>query len=249
MQMMLDDGIEKIRQGITTIEEVARVCPAEQEEKPHLLTCPDCGGMLPTDNPVCPHCQTTSPMTCRKCGAKLDEQWKVCPFCSLPVQQNVKPIVPQVPGEISVEPPVEAEAVSHPIRIVAADDEAHIRDMVKLLLEKKGYYVISAIDGQDALEKIHAELPDLIVLDVNMPKRDGFSTCKAIRSSVETMFIPVIMLTGQDSVEEKLEGLSSGADDYITKPFNAEELLARIDTVLRRTSRQKGSAVLRGSGE
>jgi two-component system response regulator ResD len=71
-----------------------------------------------------------------------------------------------------------------------------------------------------------------------MPKRDGFSVCKAVRSSVETMFIPLIMLTGQDSIEEKLQGLSSGADDYITKPFNTDELLARIETVLRRSYQQ-----------
>ncbi len=248
MQMMLDDGIEKIRQGLTTIEEVARVCPVEQEERPNLLTCPDCGGMLTADNPVCPHCQTTPPRTCRECGANLDEQWKVCPFCGIPVQKDMKIPAPRVPEEISVQQPVESEAESDTIRVVAADDEAHIRDMVKVLLETQGYHVISAVDGQDALNKIRAELPDLIVLDVNMPKRDGFSVCKAVRSAVETMFIPVIMLTGQDSIAEKLEGLSSGADDYITKPFNAEELLARIDTVLRRASRSQGSAALHGGG-
>jgi type IV pilus assembly protein PilB len=131
--------------------------------------------------------------------------------------------------------PIQSNMQKQDIRIIAADDEAPIRDMVKLLLEHQGYQVIPAVDGEDALEKIRAELPDMIILDVVMPKRDGFSVCKAVRSSVETMFTPVIMLTGQNSIEEKLRGLSLGADDYITKPFHADELLARIETVLRRS--------------
>jgi DNA-binding response OmpR family regulator len=125
------------------------------------------------------------------------------------------------------------------IRILVADDEARILEMVKLLLEHQGYQVIPAWDGEEALEKIRSELPDMVILDIIMPKRDGLAVCKAVRSSVETMFIPIVMLTGQDSVEEKLRGLSAGADDYITKPFNADELLARIEAVLRRSYQKR----------
>ena len=193
MHTMLADGIEKIRQGITTIAEVARVCYVEPDE-----------------------------------SGKADESGKPA--------ESGKPIeVADVAEPAAALVPIQANLQKRDIRIVAADDEAPIREMVKLLLENQGYHVIPAVDGEDALAKIRAELPDLVILDVMMPKHDGFAVCKAVRTSVETMFTPVIMLTGQDSIEEKLQGLSSGADDYITKPFHAGELVARIETVLRRS--------------
>jgi len=123
-------------------------------------------------------------------------------------------------------------------RIVAADDDADIRGLVGSLLATAGYSIIPAVDGDDALQKVREERPELVILDVMMPKRDGFAVCEELRSNVDTMFTPVIMLTAQDSIEEKLRGLRLGADDYITKPFNAQELLARIEIVLRRTYRQ-----------
>jgi len=123
-------------------------------------------------------------------------------------------------------------------RIVAADDDADVRGLVGSLLATAGYTIIPAVDGDDALQKVRDERPELVILDIMMPKRDGFAVCEALRSSVDTMFTPVIMLTAQDSIEEKLRGLRLGADDYITKPFNAQELLARIEIVLRRTYRQ-----------
>ncbi len=159
--------------------------------------------------------------TCEECGEILKTEWHICPFCG----------TEKAPKAVSTH-----ENKPAAIRIVAADDEAQVRDLVRALLEQAGYEIISAVDGDDALEKIQTELPDLVILDVVMPNRDGFSTCKAIRSSVETMFLPVIMLTAQDSIEEKLTGLKAGADDYITKPFNSKELLARIEIVLRRAS-------------
>lgn len=220
MQTMWEDGIEKIRQGVTTIEEVARVCPLEQNEMQTTHQSSECGKI------------------CQECDAKLEEQWNMCPFCGTHISDDA-PVATPCDPEVCVQTLVQSGSDPQTLRVVTADDEASVREMVKILLETKGYQVIPAVDGTDALEKIHAELPDLVLLDINMPGQDGFSVCKAVRSSVETMFIPVIMLTAQDSLEEKLEGLTSGADDYITKPFNAEELLARIDTVLRRASRQK----------
>ena len=89
--------------------------------------------------------------------------------------------------------------------------------------------------GEEAIEKLRAERPDLVILDVNMPKKDGFAVCKEMRATMDTMFIPVIMLTAQSSIEYKLQGLSLGADDYITKPFHPAELAARIEVILRRS--------------
>ncbi len=238
MRSMLADGIEKIRQGITTIEEVARVCPIDKDESLAGISCPECGRSIAAPDALCSFCQHKLRSACRECGADLQDQWIVCPFCATPISDTVETL-PGYVSKASEPAPIQSEIDKQAPRIVAADDEPHIRTMVRLLLEKQGYYVIQAVDGEDALEKIRAELPDLVVLDVNMPRRNGFSVCKAVRSSVETMFTPVIMLTGQDSIEEKLEGLSSGADDYITKPFQADEFLARIDTVLRRSSQQR----------
>lgn len=240
MKTMLQDGIEKIHQGITTIEEVSRVCYVEPDEAGRTeivrtIECPECGKTITETEDICPFCQYHLYETCEQCGAKLEATWLLCPFCGNRTPKSPETGLPAVPIPPTA---LQSDKQKREIRIVAADDDPPIRDMVKLLLETQGYQVISAGDGEEALEKIRSELPDMAILDVIMPKRDGFSVCKAVRSSVETMFIPVVMLTGQDSIEEKLQGLSSGADDYITKPFNTDELLARIETVLRRSYRQ-----------
>jgi len=240
MQTMLDDGLWKIRQGLTTIEEVARVCYVEPEELQSTRECPDCGKLFPQSAAQCPFCQPRSSRTCEQCRAALEESWRFCPVCGAqtpeaqmqPLGMAGKPHEPEMPA-----------APETVIKIVAADDDEMIRNMVKLLLETKGYQVIPAVDGQDALEKIRAEVPDLIILDVMMPKMDGFGVCEAVRTAIETMFIPVVMLTGQDSLEEKQRGLSLGADDYITKPFRADDLLERIDAVLQRAYRREGEEI------
>lgn len=232
MKTMLQDGIEKVRQGITTIEEVARVCYVEPDESVRTIECPECGKTLTENEDICTFCQSHLNKICGQCGAKLEDTWQLCPFCGTQTPKEPETDRQAVPTSPT---PIQFDMQKREIRIVAADDEPPIRDMVKHLLETNGYQVISAVDGDDALKKIRSELPDMVILDVMMPKRDGFSVCKAVRSSMETMFIPIVMLTGQDSIEEKLQGLSLGADDYITKPFNADELLARIETVLRRS--------------
>jgi type IV pilus assembly protein PilB len=232
MKTMLQDGIEKVRQGITTIDEVARVCYVEPDESVRTIECPECGEALTENEDICTSCQSYLNKICGQCGAKLEDTWQLCPFCGTQTPKEPETDRQAVPTSPT---PIQFDMQKREIRIVAADDEPPIREMVRLLLETSGYQVISAVDGDDALEKIRSELPDMVILDVMMPKRDGFSVCKAVRSSVETMFIPIVMLTGQNSIEEKLQGLSLGADDYITKPFNADELLARIETVLRRS--------------
>lgn len=225
MRTLLDDGIEKVRQGITTLEDVARVCLIDQDvaaSRPQ-----------PAERIAAP--EKEAQKFCPQCAVPVEHAWNVCPFCATILKESLTGLPQSIRPFVQ---PIQTEVDKQAIRIVVADDEPQIRDMVTLLLEQQGYQVIPAVDGDDALEKIRTELADLIVLDVNMPKRNGFSVCKNMRSSMETMFIPVVMLTGQDSLEEKLEGLSSGADDYITKPFEAKELLARIETVLRRSYHQ-----------
>jgi two-component system KDP operon response regulator KdpE len=117
--------------------------------------------------------------------------------------------------------------------ILVVDDEPPIVRLVKAKLKVDGYEVLTAYRGEEALTILEDEVPDLIVLDVMMPDMDGFETLRRIREHSQ---VPVVMLTARGSDADKLKGLQSGADDYVTKPFNPDELEARIGAVLRRTA-------------
>ncbi len=120
------------------------------------------------------------------------------------------------------------------ISVLVVEDEKNILDLLRMYLEKEGYAVTVADDGGQGLAKFRAIKPDLVLLDVMMPVMDGWSVCKAIRAESQT---PVIMLTAKGETDDKVTGLKSGADDYITKPFEMKEVLARIEAVLRRSDR------------
>jgi two-component system response regulator MprA len=126
--------------------------------------------------------------------------------------------------------------------ILVVDDDRKITDMLRRTLIYEGYRVATAADGEEALIKAQSERPDLVVLDWLMPKLNGIETAKALRG---TSPVPILMLTARDAVEQRVEGLDSGADDYLVKPFAPEELLARIRALLRRTdTTEKGSTVV-----
>ena len=116
--------------------------------------------------------------------------------------------------------------------ICVVDDERRIIDFVRIYLEKERFSVISYIDGPTALEGIRSAEPELVVLDVMLPGMDGFEICRTLRA--EKNNVPIIMLTARDEEIDKIIGLELGADDYLTKPFNPRELIARIKAVLRR---------------
>ncbi len=116
--------------------------------------------------------------------------------------------------------------------ILVVDDDKKLVEMLRRTLSYEGYKVLTAADGADALTQARAEKPDAVVLDWMMPGMDGIEVAKRIRSADAT---PILMLTARDSVENRVEGLDSGADDYLVKPFAPEELLARIRALLRRT--------------
>jgi two-component system alkaline phosphatase synthesis response regulator PhoP len=116
--------------------------------------------------------------------------------------------------------------------ILIVDDESNIIELVRVYLEQEGYQLISSLDGESAIQKIHNESPSLVVLDVMLPVLDGFEVCKKLRA--EGNQTPIIMLTARDDDIDKIIGLELGADDYLTKPFNPRELVARIKAVLRR---------------
>ncbi len=119
-------------------------------------------------------------------------------------------------------------------RILVVDDEASIRRILETRLSMIGYDVVTASDGEEALNVFHQEGPDLVVLDVMMPKLDGYGVCQELRKESD---IPIIMLTALGDVADRITGLELGADDYVVKPFSPKELEARIRSVLRRVSK------------
>lgn len=123
-------------------------------------------------------------------------------------------------------------------KILVVDDEKPISDIIKFNLEKEGYEVITAFDGEEALEKVEEENPALIVLDVMLPKLDGLEVVREVR---KTHDMPVIMVTAKETEIDKVLGLELGADDYVTKPFSNRELVARVKANLRRHSSTKPS--------
>jgi two-component system alkaline phosphatase synthesis response regulator PhoP len=115
--------------------------------------------------------------------------------------------------------------------ILVVDDEPHIIELATLYLKNEGYRVISADDGAQALRQIEAERPALVILDLMLPEMDGWEVCRQVRASSN---LPIIMLTARSDDVDKIVGLELGADDYVTKPFNPRELVARVKAVLRR---------------
>lgn len=121
-------------------------------------------------------------------------------------------------------------------KILVIDDEKSIADIIKFNLEKEGYNVDTAYDGEEGIVKVNKWTPDLVILDVMMPKKDGFQVLKEIRANFS---IPVLMLTAREEEVDKVLGLELGADDYITKPFSMRELVARVKSNLRRVDYAK----------
>ena len=119
-------------------------------------------------------------------------------------------------------------------KILVADDDRNIAELLRLYLEKEGYSVTLACDGVDAMEKFNADTPDIVLLDIMMPRLDGWQVCREIRQRSNC---PIIMLTAKGETFDKVLGLELGADDYVVKPFETKEIVARIKAVLRRSGK------------
>jgi DNA-binding response OmpR family regulator len=122
-------------------------------------------------------------------------------------------------------------------KILVADDEMLYQHLLRVNLEKEGYEVVTASNGEEALDLVTSRHPDLVVLDIMMPKLDGISACERIRQFSN---VPIIMLTARSEEQDRVRGLNVGADDYIVKPFSATELVARVRAVLRRAKNSEG---------
>ena len=126
--------------------------------------------------------------------------------------------------------------------ILLIEDDRNISELLQLYLEKEGYAVITAPDGRQGLDQFRSAAPDLILLDVMMPVMNGWDTCRAIRAESQ---VPIIMLTAKSETDDKVMGLKAGADDYITKPFEMKEVLARIEAILRRAGTARAASANR----
>ena len=124
-------------------------------------------------------------------------------------------------------------------KILLVDDEASIRELIRFNLERAGYRVQEATDGNEAISAIRQTRPDLVVLDLMLPGLDGLDVCRLVKGNRETAAIPIIMLTAKTEEVDKVIGLELGADDYMTKPFSPRELVARIKAVLRRSQKEQ----------
>lgn len=129
-------------------------------------------------------------------------------------------------------------------KILVVDDEKPIADILQFNLKKEGYEVYCAYDGNQALEMVNEIVPDLILLDIMLPLRDGMEVCREVRKKYE---MPIIMLTAKDSEIDKVLGLEFGADDYVTKPFSTRELIARVKANLRRHGQASSQAESEGN--
>ncbi|MDD5196822.1 MAG: response regulator [Candidatus Omnitrophota bacterium] len=123
------------------------------------------------------------------------------------------------------------------VKILIVDDDPDIRDVLKLTLSEENYEILEAADGEEALRVIRSIQPDLILLDYKIPKVDGREVCRRIKKDLLLRHLPIIMVTGKGDISDKVGGIDAGADDYVVKPFEPKELLARIRMILRHTER------------
>ncbi len=131
-------------------------------------------------------------------------------------------------------------------RILIAEDEPDLRQVLRLQLELEGYEVIEATDGREAVALAQSDAPDLLLLDVMMPMMDGHEVCRQLRVSFSTRHIPIVMLTARTEMTSKVQGLEGGANDYVTKPWNRDELLLRVRNVLDWSQQQRAASPLTG---
>ena len=130
-------------------------------------------------------------------------------------------------------------------KVLIAEDEADIRRLISFNLERESYDTLLAGDGEEAVLMAYKKIPDLIILDLMLPKMDGFSVFKELRLDSRTKDIPVIMLTAKAQLDDVIAGLEMGADDYLTKPFSPKELVLRVKALLKRVKTSKGSTIVK----
>jgi CheY-like chemotaxis protein/RNA polymerase subunit RPABC4/transcription elongation factor Spt4 len=248
---LFDHAMERVRQGLTTVDELVRVLLLQEEE---ILRCPHCRTLINRDFAICPYCLFALKTLCESCRQELKLEWKTCPYCGTETPQAAAPPVegqPRAEAEskatLRAEPfptpaaqppsPAPAPVPGKRPRILVVDDDDLVRTMVARALEPLPLHpeLIQAADGPESLEAAKLLRPDLVILDLNMPRMDGFEVCRRLRASIQTTFVPILMLTASTDEQSRSQGFLVGTDDYMAKPVSIPELHARVTRLLRRT--------------
>ena len=212
MRTLYEAALEHVYNGRTTIDEVLSVISMDDSIG---LLCPNCGRIYTEAD--CPYCGNLLHSVCNKCKNNLDAEWGFCPFCGSAKEKEKAP------------------ETTEKTKVLVVDDEFGILKMVELALKPLDLEVHTAQNGREALEKAQRINPGLVITDINMPVMDGYDLIKELRAKVNTMFIPIVILSSRSTAEDKLKGFTFGTDDYITKPFDYIELQARVKRLLKRT--------------
>jgi type IV pilus assembly protein PilB len=245
-RFLLEDAMDKVRQGITTLEEVLRVIQLQEEE---IIRCPKCGSFINMDFSSCPYCLHALKHMCRSCGQELKLEWRICPYCNTrtsrdgDIQAPPKVLTATAGGEAEPQPEAAApaRAATRPApkrpRVLVVDDDPGIKTVIQKAISQLPVEldIATASDGAEAIAAIEQHPPDLVILDVMMPRMDGFSVCQKMREDVRTAFVPVMMLTANADETNRTKGYLVGTDDYMNKPFSVPDLNARVMRLLRRT--------------
>jgi CheY-like chemotaxis protein len=228
MTSLVEDAREKVLAGITTPAEVLRVVEVEQRGP----TCPSCHNGIEGNFTVCPYCKNPLRIVCTGCNAVMKKKWTTCPFCGTDVAPPARP-ASLLPEPTKAEPALGGFDVP---RILAVDDDDDVLEVLRLTLTrgKMRFEVEIAHSGEEALAKVKEWQPHLVLLDLMMPGMDGFEVCKRLRADLSTALIPVLMLTALGDSDSKRMAFLSGTDDYVVKPFERLELLARLQRLLER---------------
>jgi type IV pilus assembly protein PilB len=255
-KFLLDDALEKVRQGFTDLEEVVRVIELQHDNMTH---CPSCGRFIEYEFAACPYCLHSIRSVCPSCGQDLKPDWKICPYCNsaatarpeeaaaekrttlsghsqrqLPT--SVAGSLNQKPAQLRLSAPPSAAPTPKRPKILIVDDDPAIQKVISVALSMLPVEndVVVAKDGVEALELV-AQTVDLVILDIGLPRMDGFAVCRKLREDLRTAFVPVVMLTANTDEAKRTEGYLVGTDDFICKPFKVPDLNARVMRLLRRT--------------
>jgi type IV pilus assembly protein PilB len=242
---LLEDAMSKVRRGVTNPDEVVRVIEVGSEDT---FPCTQCNSLVHREFKSCPYCGFVLRNACQACGQDLNPEWSLCPYCSTSANATAKQLATttEAPAHLLPAPsegasPRQPSATEMPAgkrpKILVADDNKDIIKLVLVALRQlpMDVEIFTASDGIQALESIECNKADLVILDVKMPRMDGFGVCEKLRKDLRTAFLPILMLTANSDQEQRTRGYLVGTDDFVSKPFTVPDLVARVSRLLRRT--------------
>jgi CheY-like chemotaxis protein len=240
MHSLFEDAAAKVAAGITTPDDVLRVVDPEGSES----KCPSCRSPVEETFLICPSCAAPLRRRCTSCGKDLQKEWLHCPHCSAAAAAGggtsvvvVRPEQPVPTSHPGFQAAAAAPSDRRAFRILIVEDDSDYRQLIAKALEGSGLPVDveMAEDGIEGLALARNHPPDLVLLDVMMPGIDGLDVCAQLRANVRTAFVPILMLSGLSDADDRVRAFLAGTDDYVVKPFDRRELLARVRRILERT--------------